>query len=246
MNLPKMVLFDYGGTLMYEPDFEPAAGNRAIYPHIVKNPHGISVEEFSEYLLKLFDEIKALRGDLIEIHEHTFLRYVLQHFDMELDCSTEEAEWIIWNGVTQAVPIPGAAEMLAYLHENHIRTGVISNLCWSGAALTRRLQAAFPSHPFEFILVSSENIFRKPDWHIFDLAIRRSGLQPEEIWFCGNDVAADIFGSQNARMFPVYYDDRTVPSSLYARNDELMIDFPHLHLHRWEELPQILQKGGAP
>lgn len=87
MNKPKMILFDYGDTLMYEPDFEPFNGNKAIYPYIVDNPHNIGLEEFSEYLLNLFDEIKALRGELIEIHEHVFLRNVLEHFDMKLSVS---------------------------------------------------------------------------------------------------------------------------------------------------------------
>lgn len=40
---PKMILFDYGGTLMYEPDFCPSAGNAAIYPYISENPHNISL-----------------------------------------------------------------------------------------------------------------------------------------------------------------------------------------------------------
>ena len=43
MNKPKMILFDYGDTLMYEPDFEPFNGNKAIYPYIVDNPHKIEL-----------------------------------------------------------------------------------------------------------------------------------------------------------------------------------------------------------
>jgi putative hydrolase of the HAD superfamily len=31
MNKPKMILFDYGGTLMSEPDFDPESGNAAIF-----------------------------------------------------------------------------------------------------------------------------------------------------------------------------------------------------------------------
>ena len=96
MIKPKMILFDYGGTLMYEPDFEPANGNKAIYPYISENPHNVSFDEFSEFLLRFFDEIRALRGELIEIHEHTFLQNVLEHFDMKLSVSIADAEWIIW------------------------------------------------------------------------------------------------------------------------------------------------------
>jgi len=31
MKNPKMILFDYGGTLMSEPDFDPESGNAAIF-----------------------------------------------------------------------------------------------------------------------------------------------------------------------------------------------------------------------
>ena len=240
MNRPKMILFDYGGTLMYEPDFEPFNGNKAIYPYINENPHNISLEGFSEYLLTLFDEIRALRGELIEIHEHTFLRNVLAHFDMELSVSIEEAEWIIWNGISRAVPMPGAPEMLAALRRMGIRTGIISNLCWSGQALTRRVTEGFPGHPFDFIMTSSEYIFRKPDRHIFDMAIRKSGLPAAEIWYCGNDLTADVLGAHGAGMMPVFYDDRRVPSNVRERNDQMDIDVPYRKIGRWEALTAML------
>jgi len=237
---PKMILFDYGGTLLYEPNFCPSAGNAAIYPYINENPHNISLEEFSEYLLTLFDEIRALRGELIEIHEHTFLRYVLEHFNMQLSVPIEQAEWIIWNGISDARMTPDADKMLAVLQNHGIRTGVISNLCWSGAALTRRLRQFFPEHDFDFVMTSSEHIFRKPDPHIFDLAVRKSGLKPEEIWYCGNDIAVDVFGAHGAGLFPVFYDDRSVPSSIHEKNDALSIPFPHLRIGGWGEMGDLI------
>ena len=233
---PKMILFDYGGTLLYEPDFCPSAGNQAIYSYISKNPNHVSLQEFSDYLLLLFEEIRALRGERIEMHEHIFLRYVLEHFNMKLSIPIEKAEEIIWNGISKGCMTPNADKMLAVLRENHIRTGIISNLCWSSKALTKRLKQFFPKHHFEFIITSSDYIFRKPDIHIFDIAIRKSGLKPEEIWYCGNDVEVDIFGAYQANLFPVYYDDRTIPSRFYEKNDSFSIEFPHLRIHSWEEL----------
>lgn len=237
---PKMILFDYGGTLMYEPDFSPSSGNAAIYPYINENSHNVSLQEFSDYLLNLFDEIRALRGELIEMHEHTFLRYVLEHFDMKLSVPMEEAEWIMWNGISKGCITPDADKMLAALRENGIRTGIISNLCWSGAVLTKRLKENFPEHEFDFIMTSSEYIFRKPEKHIFDLAVRKSGLSAGEIWYCGNDVEVDVFGSHNAGLFPVWYDDRSVPSKFYEKNDSFSIEFPHLRIGSWNELFEYL------
>ena len=153
----------------------------------------------------------------------------------------EEAEWIIWNGISRGVPTPGAAEMLSCLQETGIRTGVISNLCWSGSALTRRLREAFPKHSFDFILTSSEYIFRKPDKHIFDMAIHKSGLDPNDIWYCGNDIAVDVLGAYSAGLFPVFYDDRSVPSKIHEKNDALDADVEYLHLDNWTNLINILK-----
>ena len=36
MNKPDMILFDYGDTLLYEPEFDALHGMRAIFPFIDK------------------------------------------------------------------------------------------------------------------------------------------------------------------------------------------------------------------
>ena len=155
---------------------------------------------------------------------------------MKLSISIEEAEWIIWNGISRGVPTPGAAEMLRNLQDMSIRTGIISNLCWSGAALTRRLTETFPKHSFDFIMTSSEYIFRKPDEHIFDMAIRKSGLDKADIWYCGNDIEVDLVGANGAGLYPVFYDDRSIPSKIHEKNDSITADFQFLRIGCWQEL----------
>jgi len=33
MNKPKMIIFDYGHTLLYEPDFDFVRGEKEVYKH---------------------------------------------------------------------------------------------------------------------------------------------------------------------------------------------------------------------
>ncbi len=246
MNSPKMILFDYGGTLLYEPNLNPDAGNKAIFPYISENPQNISPDEFNSFLRGTFDKIRKLNGGLLEIHEHIFLRYVLEYFDMKLSISIEEAEWIICNAISDAQKTPHVEEMLSSLRNMGIRTGVISNLCWSGNALTRRLHEHFPNHQFELILTSSEYIFREPEKLIFDLAVQKSGLNRDEIWYCGNDIAVDIYGAHHAGLFPVFYDDRSIPSALHEKNDSISVDFPYLKIGSWREMTnQLKNQNGA-
>jgi len=240
--LPKMILFDYGGTLLYEPDFDPDAGNKEIFKYVIKNPRDVTPEEFNSFLRNTFAEIRNLNGGLLEIHEHIFLRYVLEYFGMELSIPLEDAEWIICNAISKAKKTPDAEKMLSALQKMGIKTGVISNLCWSGNALSKRLQEHFPHHHFEFIITSSEYIFRKPEKLIFDLAVRKARLDSSKVWYCGNDLAVDVYGAYHAGLFPVFYDDRSIPSALHEKNDSISVEFPYLKIKNWGELISQLEK----
>lgn len=240
---PKMILFDYGGTLVCDPLYNMSEGNSAIFPYITKNPYNVTKEQFSDFIKELFDEIRDLRGEFIELHEHIFLRYVLEYFNISLSISIEEAEWIICTALAENIMTPDADIMLKSLKEKGIKTGIVSNLCWSGAALERAMSELFPEHKFDFIMTSSEYIFRKPDKHIFDMAIRKSGLKPEEIWFCGNFIDVDIIGAKNAGLFPVLYDNQDIPDRFHKYNDISKIDFPYHHIGGWSELIDLLEKN---
>ena len=83
---------------------------------------------------------------------------------------------------------------------------------------------------------SSEYIFRNPDGNIFDMAIRKSGLDKANIWYCGNDIKVYLAGAHGAGLYPVFYDDRSVPSKIHEKNDSVTIDFPYLRIGSWQEL----------
>lgn len=48
-------------------------------------------------------------------------------------------------------------------------------------------------------------IFRKPNKRIFDLALEKAQLQPDEAWYIGDQYECDVKGSLNAGLFPVWY-----------------------------------------
>ena len=88
-----------------------------------------------------------------------------------------------------------------------------------------------PCNDFEFILTSSEYMFRKPHARIFQLALEKAGLQPEEVWYIGDDYQCDVVGARNAGIFPVYY--------IGASKKEPMEDV--LTVSTWEELEAYLE-----
>lgn len=243
MKKPEMILFDYGHTLLYQPDFNTSNGNRAIYPYINSNPRNISFEEYDKIITELFAKIKEQRGSILEIHEHNFLRLAMEYMDISLSVSIEEAEEIIMNGISKGGIMPYADKLLDYLNEKGIRTGVISNNCFSGNALKNLFDRLLPENQFEFVLTSSDYIFKKPHSLMFEIALQKAGLPADKVWYCGDSIEADVQGSKNAGMFPVLYEGNAADGTnpFPHQNDNLEVDFEYLHIRDWKELIDTLE-----
>ncbi len=244
MERPGMILFDYGGTLIYEPRFDPRKCDEALFGLIKDNPNNVTLDEYSSFFETLFKETHDVRHERhIEIHEFRYLRYALDYFGLTLSVPMEQAEIKMFKAISDPRKTPGSEEMLRFLSERNIRTGVISNLCWSGGTLSAALREFYPEHEFEFVITSSEYIFRKPDRHIFELAVRKAGLEAKDIWFCGNDLGADIIGAHEAGLTPVFMDNSSLP---HFEKDTINIDkgiaadIPYHRITSWEDLKELL------
>lgn len=243
MNKPKMILFDYGHTLLYENNHDVERGNRAIYQCITKNPKNISFEEFNKVIVDTFAKISECRNG-IDINEDDFLRLCFDYMGVELSVSLKEAERLTWNGISEGAIMPKADKMIDYLNENNIRMGVISNLCWSGRALRERLDRLFPRNRFEFVIASCEYIVKKPDRMLFEIALNKAGLSADEVWYCGDLIEADVYGAHGAGIFPVLYEGVTDEENPFAgQNDGYEIPFAHLHITDWDEMIDALEKA---
>ncbi len=240
MNKPRMVIFDYGHTLLFEPEDNFLRGEKEIYKHIIRNPKHLTIDEINKFGTELFQKYDVVRKQGFEIHEYQALKMKYEYLGIELDISYAEAEEILWNHVSWGACMPFVEEMLASLKEHGIRSGVISNIGWSGNALTERINRLLPKNQFEFIIASSEYGIRKPNPMIFELAIQKANLQPSDVWYCGDNVKADVYGARSVGIFPVFYEEETVENPWQGQNDGLQIDFEHLHIHSWVEMINIL------
>ena len=72
--MPKMILFDYGGTLMDEPDFDSLQGEKAVFAYIKENPRGVTPEESMAWGTRIFQEYGAARQAGFELTELQNLR----------------------------------------------------------------------------------------------------------------------------------------------------------------------------
>ena len=208
--LPKAVLFDYGQTLIDEIGFDAVAGTEAVLREAVENPEGVPAWEVQALADALLREIGRRGVDPqsqhpVEFHNHLFYRYLYESFGMRFKLPLAEVERIFWDTAAPGRPTPGMPELLAHLREKGIRTGVISNISFSGEVLRERIDRLFPEHRFAFVMASSEYVFRKPHQRIFQLALRKLDLPAQAVWYCGDHAWFDVHGATEAGLFPIWY-----------------------------------------
>lgn len=210
MKLPKMILFDYGQTLVNERKFDGVKGTEAVLKHAVKNKYNKTAREVQAEAdainqeLGRFDPLKKHLFQ-IEVPNHMFTSYLYESLGIELSLSHQETDKIFWDAAAPGVPTEGIEDFLKFLKEQGIRTGVISNIAYSGEAVTERISSLLPEHEFEFILATSEYMYRKPHKRIFELALEKAGLPAEDVWYIGDQYECDVVGSGNAGIMPVWY-----------------------------------------
>lgn len=242
MKRPKMIIFDYGHTLLYEPGFDGLRGEEEVFKYVKSNKHNLTPKQVCDFAWELYEKIRAAREMGFEIHEQQFQRFLYEYLEIELSVSLPEAERIFWNNACAGEIMPNADKIIDYINDKDIRSGVISNISWSGSVLAERINRLLPRNKFEFIIASSEYMFRKPSPMLFELALKKAGLCAEDVWFCGDNIEADIEGSATVGIFPVWYENRTLEEPWYAKNKGEPPKCEHLHIHDWLELIGMLEE----
>ncbi len=210
MKIPKMILFDYGQTLIAEQRFDGIKGTEAVLKHATRNKYNLTAEQIQERaneLNKEFGRYDSEKKHLlqIEIPNTMFTPYLYDSLGIEVALSNAEIDTVFWDAAAPGVPTEGMENFLEYLKNKGIRTGVISNIAYAQSVVAGRINRMLPGNSFEFIITSSNYIFRKPSKRIFDLALEKSGLNPDETWYIGDQYECDIKGALNAGIFPVWY-----------------------------------------
>lgn len=210
MKKPTMILFDYGQTLADEAPFDGVAGTQAVLDHAVQNKYHLTarqVQAEAEAINRETGRFDPACRHLItvEIPNHMFTAYLYHSLGITVALSPKEIDRVFWDAASPAKPTPGIGDFLAFLSVQGIRTGVISNISYAGSVVEARIRALLPDHRFEFILATSEYLYRKPHPRIFRLALALARLSPDQVWYVGDQYQCDMVGAQNAGLFPVWY-----------------------------------------
>ncbi len=226
---PKMIVFDFGGTLAGSEGYHPSAAYAVLRPYLDDFP--------AERLKGLTERASALLKELrnateLEIPEAQLLRLLLAGEGIQLPPETDLDNLIydFWMAMDPHACKEGIADTLRTLRARGIRLGVISNTALSGNVMGRWLNEALPDNGFEFVLTSCDYLYRKPHGALFRVAEKISGLTPAQCWYCGDTFGADIRGAAGAGWYPVWYNNAN-----HAPPEDAA-DYRYLEISRWSEL----------
>ncbi|MFC3749613.1 HAD family hydrolase [Paenibacillus sp. GCM10012306] len=104
------------------------------------------------------------------------------------------------------VPFPNLVELLEELQRQGIELGLITN--GFTALQMSNIQALGIERFFSAILVSEQEGLRKPDHRIFNLAVERLGVAPEESIYVGDHPINDVQASREAGMRAIWKKDQ--------------------------------------
>lgn len=239
MKMPKMILFDYGQTLVTEQKFNGIKGTEAVLKYATKNKYHLSAEQVQAKANEINQELGRFDPEKrhlfqIEIPNTMFTSYLYESQGIDIALSNSEIDRVFWNAAAPGAPTEGIKEFLEYLKNKNIRTGVISNITYAPSVVAERINRLFPENTFEFILASSNYVFRKPNKRLFELALEKADLKPEEVWYIGDQYECDVKGALTAGMFPVWY--------IGAMDLPYTEDKSILTITAWDELKLQMEK----
>ena len=205
----KAVLFDLYGTLA---GFEPT--RFLIQSQVVKKynlfltQQGVSKGYFlADKFMAEQNAVKPVRSMNQIEKENFFARYeqlVLSGdaLDVNLDLCKKifkELQQVSYSMVLY----PDVIDSLIKLKSLNFKLGLISNMDKLGSELLNEFKL---SEYMDICVTSKEANVEKPDPQIFNLALSKLNIKPEEAIYVGDQILSDVEGASNSGMTPVLMD----------------------------------------
>jgi len=242
-NFLRAVIFDLGGTLMYERDsWQPVneRADEALTKYLRAQGLELNLSTFPvEFRRRLDDYFQQRENDLFE----TTYSFVLRNLLVDKGYG-DVSEGIIRNALDRLFAITqtnwileeDALSTLKKLEENGYRLGLISNAGDNKDVEQLAKKFEIASY-FDFILTSAACSYRKPHPRIFELALSNWYFLPAEAVMVGDNLEADVRGAQSAGLYGIWISRRAG-----ERTEGEMRVQPDASLSSLSELPTALDR----
>jgi len=226
------ILFDLHGTLIYVTE-QGEDRLRVGFETLASAYSDIPFERFRDVWLAWREEpaIAAKRTAMQEVLFVDRVRLALERLEIEPKPDLIHAIAEAYVGVWEKATIIDEADRQCLVGlKDRYKLGLITNFAYS-PSIPRLLRKFDLEGIFDAVIVSAEIGWVKPHPLIFRCAMQALNCKPDELIFVGDDLDADIAGSETVGMTPVLVDAYN-----QHKNAECM------RIHCVAELPPILRK----
>jgi putative hydrolase of the HAD superfamily len=240
-NFLRAVIFDLGGTLMYERSSWhniTAQGDEALTRYLIDQGMELNLSTFPvEFRRRLGEYFAQREQDMLET-TYTFVLIELLkdkgYTNLPDDLVRKALDSLFSITQTNWMLETDALQTLQRLERDGYRMGLISN-AGDDQDVHQLVQRFGISPYFDFILTSAACSYRKPHPRIFELAIANWYFLPSETVMVGDNLDADIRGAKSAGLYAVWISRRAGPSS----EDQPRVQ-PDATVSTLAELPALL------
>ncbi|MBM7565554.1 HAD family hydrolase [Paenibacillus sacheonensis] len=190
----KAVLFDLDGTLLNR-DQSLASFLEHQYQRIPAF-HAMGKQAFIRRFVEL-DQKGYVWKDRV-------YQSLVEEGQLELDWQELLADYVL-SFRHHCIGFPGLIEMLEALKLRNYKLGIITN--GFGDFQMNTIRGLGIEGYFDEILVSEIEGLRKPDIRIFQLALQRLGVRPEEAIFVGDHPVNDVEAGMHAGMLGIWKEE---------------------------------------
>lgn len=242
-NILRAVIFDLGGTLMYERDSWHsinAHADEALTLYLREQDMELNLSTFPfEFRRRLDEYFKRREKDLFETSYTFVLREILAdkgYGDTSDDIIRNALDRLFAITQTNWILEDDAVSTLKKLETDGYKMGLISNAGDDKDVQQLVQRFGIASH-FDFVLTSAACSYRKPHPRIFEMALSKWYFLSSEAVMVGDNLDADIRGAQNAGLYGIWISRRAGSRT----KDQLQIQ-PDASLSTLSELPSILDR----
>lgn len=232
MQRPAGVIFDFGSTILHQDWLSLVAGSKRML-ELAENAPDLTPEEVQLVADEINEEVHRLRDEsMVEFSHQSFHRLLYESLGFSFAISPYELEKEFWEAIVRFSPSEGIYDVLDSLDKHRIKAGILSNSPFNGGVLTEELVKHDLAHRFSFLISSIDYGFRKPHKRLFQIAVRKMSLEPQDIWFVGDKLEYDIRGAIDYGLYPVWYNPEEKPGE---------IDGEYLEVRSWHEFREKIE-----
>lgn len=109
MEIPKMILFDYGQTLIAEQKFNGIKGIEAVLPYAIRNKYHLTAEQVQDRANEINQELGRFTSEKryllqTEIPNTMFMSYLYESLGIEIALDNDEMDTVFWNAAAPGEP----------------------------------------------------------------------------------------------------------------------------------------------